>query len=159
MDNVPQVRHHLRCATPYRANLWNYERYMDLIVKERDRLLQRTARVFGLSFTVVSFICLSLPGAVDLATYLICVPLYLVLGLLQFMMGRSRSLGWVAAAFFAGLSLIVLITTLRPDGPERVCKLRRLATRRRLTCRNRHRSHQRCRAPQLLLSPASSWSA
>ncbi len=91
---------------------------MDLIVKERNRLLQRTARVFGLSFTVVSLICLSLPGAVELATYLICVPLYVVLGLLQFMMGRSRSLGWVAAAFFAGLSLIVLITTLGLTTPS-----------------------------------------
>ena len=90
---------------------------MDLIVKERDRLLQRTARVFGLSFTVVSLICLSLPGSVDLPTYAICFPLYVVLGFLQYMIGRSRSLGWVAAAYIVGLVVIILVTTLPLTSP------------------------------------------
>ena len=90
---------------------------MDLIVKERDRLLQRTARVFGLSFTVVSLICLSLPGSVDLPTYAICFPLYVVLGFLQYMIGRSRSLGWVTAAYIVGLVIIILVTTLPLTSP------------------------------------------
>ncbi|MGV8895583.1 MAG: sensor histidine kinase [Rhodoglobus sp.] len=91
---------------------------MDLIDKERNRLLQRTARVFGLSFTVVSLVCLSLPGAVDFTTYAICFPLYLVLGFFQFMMGRSRSLGWVVASYFVGLTIIVLVTTLPLTSPS-----------------------------------------
>ncbi|MDJ0334614.1 histidine kinase [Salinibacterium sp. G-O1] len=91
---------------------------MDLIDKERNRLLQRTARVFGLSFTVVSLVCLSLPGAVDFATYAICFPLYVVLGFFQFMMGRSRSLGWVVASYFVGLTIIVLVTTLPLTSPS-----------------------------------------
>lgn len=90
---------------------------MDLIAKERDRLLQRTARVFGMSFTVVSLICLSLPGAVDLPAYIICLVLYAVLGLLQFRIGRSRSLGWVAAAYLVGLAIIVVITTVPTVSP------------------------------------------
>lgn len=91
---------------------------MDLIVKERDRLLQRTARVFGLSFTVVSAVCLILPGSVDFATFVICFPLYVILGFFQFMMGRSRSLGWVAAAYIVGFMLIILITTLPLTSPS-----------------------------------------
>jgi signal transduction histidine kinase len=90
---------------------------MDLIAKERDRLLHRTARVFGLSFTVVSLICLSLPGSVDVTTLAICVPLYIILGFLQFMIGRSRSLGWVAGSYFAGFLIIVLATTLALVSP------------------------------------------
>lgn len=90
---------------------------MDLIDRERDRLLQRTARVFGLSCTVVSLLCLTLPGSVDFTTYAISLPLYVLLGFLQFMMGRSRSLGWVAAAYIVGLMLIVLITTLPLSSP------------------------------------------
>jgi signal transduction histidine kinase len=90
---------------------------MDLIAKERDRLLQRTARVFGMSFTVVSLICLSLPGAVDVTTYIICLVLYAVLGLLQFRIGRSRSLGWVGAAYLVGLVIIVVITIVPTVSP------------------------------------------
>ncbi|MBG6054632.1 signal transduction histidine kinase [Salinibacterium sp. CAN_S4] len=90
---------------------------MDLIAKERDRLLHRTARVFGLSFTIVSVICLSLPGSVDLTTLAICVPLYLILGALQFMIGRSRSLGWVTGAFLTGFLIIILATALPVTSP------------------------------------------
>ena len=85
---------------------------MDLIAKERDRLLQRVACIFGLGFTVVSFVCLSLPGAVDFQTYIVCAPLYAILAFFQFRIGRSRSLGWVGAAYVTGLALIVLITSL-----------------------------------------------
>ncbi|MBC7590118.1 MAG: histidine kinase [Salinibacterium sp.] len=85
---------------------------MDLIAKERDRLLQRVASIFGLSFTAVSFACLSLPGAVDFQTYVVCAPLYAILAFFQFRMGRSRSLGWVGAAYVTGFALIVLITSL-----------------------------------------------
>ena len=90
---------------------------MDLIAKERDRLLHRTARVFGLSFTVVSLICLCLPGSVDFTTLAICIPLYVILGFLQFMTGRSRSLGLVAGAYFTGLIIIILATALPLNSP------------------------------------------
>ena len=89
---------------------------MDLIAKERDRLLQRTARVYGLSFTVVSLICLSLPGAVDNLAYFISLPLYLVIGLCQYRLGASRSLLWVIPPLVAGL-VIVAVVTLVGTGP------------------------------------------
>jgi signal transduction histidine kinase len=83
---------------------------MDLIAKERDRLLQRTARVYGLSFTIVSLICLSIPGSADFLAYLTCLPLYAVLGFSQYRLGTSRSLGWVGAALGAGLAIIAVVT-------------------------------------------------
>lgn len=89
---------------------------MDLIAKERDRLLQRTARVYGLSFTVVSLVCLSLPGAVDNLAYFISLPLYLVIGLCQYRLGTSRSLLWVIPPLVAGLAIIAVVT-LVGSGP------------------------------------------
>ncbi|UDF14662.1 histidine kinase [Antiquaquibacter oligotrophicus] len=90
---------------------------MDLIAKERDRLLQRTARVYGVSFTLVSLVCLTLPGSVDIVTWILCAPLYAVLGFCQFRIGRSRSLGWVVLGMGAGVGIVFVITGLSTVGP------------------------------------------
>jgi signal transduction histidine kinase len=93
---------------------------MDLIAKERDRLLQRTARVYGLSFTVVSLVCLSIPGAVELTAYLICLPLYALVGVAQWRIGASRSMLWVALALLAGLAIISVVTLIGAPGDAAV---------------------------------------
>ncbi len=85
---------------------------MDLITKERDRLLQRTARVYGLSFTVVSLLCLVLPGAVSTTALLVSLPLFVLIGIAQFRMGISRSGLWVAVTLVAGLGILVFATTI-----------------------------------------------
>ena len=85
---------------------------MDLITKERDRLLQRTARVYGLSFTVVSLLCLLLPGAVSTTALLVSLPLFVLIGIAQFRMGISRSGLWVAVTLVAGLGILVVTTTV-----------------------------------------------
>ena len=90
---------------------------MDLIAKERDRLLQRTARVYGLSFTVVSLVCLSIPGGVSLVAYLIALPLYVILGFCQYRLGSSRSVYWIIPALAAGAALIAVITLVTEGGP------------------------------------------
>ncbi len=90
---------------------------MDLIAKERDRLLQRTARVYGLSFTVVSLICLLLPGAVDSLALFLCLPLYAIVGFSQYRLGATRSLGWIVPALAAGLAAIIVIAVFSVDGP------------------------------------------
>lgn len=90
---------------------------MDLIAKERDRLLQRTARVYGLSFTAVSAVCLTIPGGVDVLTWVLCLPLYAVLSLALYRIGKSRSLGWVALGMAAGIGILLLITLVSVDGP------------------------------------------
>jgi len=80
---------------------------MDLISKERNRLLQRTARAYGLSFTAISVIMLSLPGAIDPTAYFLCLPLFILMGVSQFLMGRSRSFGWILASIAAGLAIVI----------------------------------------------------
>src|SRR4051812_20865455 len=88
---------------------------MDLIAKERDRLLQRTARVYGLSFTVVSLICLAIPGAVDTGSFFASLPLYLIIAFCQYRIGSSRSLLWVIPILVAGLGVIGVVTLLAPE--------------------------------------------
>ena len=85
---------------------------MDLITKERDRLLQRTARVYGLSFTIVALLCFVLPGAVSSTALIISLPLFVVLGIAQFRMGVSRSPLWLAVALAAGLAIVVVAGTV-----------------------------------------------
>ncbi len=90
---------------------------MDLISKERDRLLQRTARIYGLSFSVVSLICLSIPGAVDSLSYFACLPLYLAIAICQWRVASSRSLVWVVLPIIAGIGIIAVVTLVSPEGP------------------------------------------
>lgn len=85
---------------------------MDLITKERDRLLQRTARVYGLSFTAVALLCFVLPGAVSATALIIGLPLFVVLGIAQFRMGISRSPVWLALSLAAGLAIVVVSCTV-----------------------------------------------
>jgi signal transduction histidine kinase len=87
---------------------------MDLITKERDRLLQRTARVYGLSFTLVALLCFVLPGAVSGTALVISLPLFLVLGVAQFRIGISRSPVWLALALVTGLAIVVIACTIGP---------------------------------------------
>jgi signal transduction histidine kinase len=90
---------------------------MELIAKERDRLLHRTARVYGLSFTIVSLICLSIPGAVAAESLIVCIPLYLLLGFSQYRIGASRSLAWVGLTLVSGLAALLVMTVFAPTPP------------------------------------------
>jgi signal transduction histidine kinase len=81
---------------------------MDLIAKERDRLLQRSARVYGLSFSFVSLLCIVLPGAVDALALVIVLPLYAALAIAQIRIGVSRSLLWVAIVVFSGVAIVIV---------------------------------------------------
>jgi len=90
---------------------------VEQILKERDRLLQRTARTFGLSFTAVSLICLALPGSVSIPTLLIAVPLYVLLAVAQFRIGVSRAIGWVGLALASGVGILLLVVALEAESP------------------------------------------
>jgi signal transduction histidine kinase len=82
---------------------------MDQIAKERDRLLQRASRALGLSFSVISLLCLLLPGATSPVALAVAVPLYLVLGLAQYRVGATGSAAWIATEYAAGLAILVVI--------------------------------------------------
>jgi signal transduction histidine kinase len=85
---------------------------MDLISRERDRLLQRSARVYGLSFTAVSALCFALPGAVPFPALLIGVPLYLILVSALIAVGLSRSIWWPIVALAAGTGIVATVALL-----------------------------------------------
>jgi signal transduction histidine kinase len=90
---------------------------MDLITKERERLLQRAARIYGLSFTAVAVICAILPGAVDWFALLLSLPLFAVLTVSQIRIGMSRSLLWVLLTLLSGIGIILLFRYVG-DGPS-----------------------------------------
>jgi signal transduction histidine kinase len=102
---------------------------MDLIAKERDRLLQRTSRLYGLSFTAVSFVCLAIPGSVTSLSFLMTLPLYGVIVLAQVRVGVSRSLVWIAVMLLAGLGIIVIVTAINsgPPGQSGISAITQLA--------------------------------
>jgi signal transduction histidine kinase len=85
---------------------------MDLISRERDRLLQRSARVYGLSFTAVSALCFALPGAVPFPALLVGVPLYLILVSALIAVGLSRSIWWPVVALAAGTGIVATVALL-----------------------------------------------
>lgn len=82
---------------------------MDLISKERDRLLQRSARVYGLGFTVVSAVCFALPGAVPPLVLLTGLALYLVVAGGLIATGLSRSVWWPALTLAAGIGIVAAV--------------------------------------------------
>ena len=90
---------------------------MEQITKERDRLLQRTARLYGLSFTLVSFICLSIPGAISMNSYVIALPIYLVLCFAFFRVGVSRNIAWVLLVIASASAILVVVVTFNAQTP------------------------------------------
>jgi len=92
---------------------------MDLITKERDRLLQRASRIYGLSFTAVALLCAALPGAVDPLALLIAAPIFALLAVAQVRIGVSRSLVWVLLTVVSGAAIIAVISFVgRGPSPE-----------------------------------------
>ena len=89
---------------------------MELIAKERDRLLQRTARFLGLSGTIITLISLSFPGVVPLANFIATIPLLLFLTLCHFLVARNRPLLWATLGIVAGLAALVIVRL--PYGTE-----------------------------------------
>ena len=89
---------------------------MENIRKERDRLLQRTARVYGLCFAGVSLICLAIPDAVTPETYVLAAPLFALVIVAQYFIATSRSFVWIALQVVSGLGVVASIALLNPDG-------------------------------------------
>lgn len=88
---------------------------MERIVRERDRLVQGSARLVGMAGGVVALLCLALPGAVAGGTLVLLVPLFGLLGVALDRLGRSRSLAWPSLAVGAG-ALILLVIHLADIG-------------------------------------------
>lgn len=82
---------------------------MEQFAKERDRLLQTSVRTIGLGALVVSLVCVSIPGVLEIDTLLAVLPLYAVLAALLFRVGSSPSLAWVVPALIVGTGILVIV--------------------------------------------------
>ncbi|WP_210508640.1 sensor histidine kinase [Naasia sp. SYSU D00057] len=82
---------------------------MERIVKERDRLVSRSARLIGMTGAVVALLCLAMPGAVAPATLVLLVPLFGAFTALLYQLGRTRSLLWPPLAAGTGILLLLVI--------------------------------------------------
>jgi signal transduction histidine kinase len=92
---------------------------VELIAKERDRLLQRSTRAIGLGSTVIALVCFSVPGVLNWTTYLAVLPLFVVLAFSLLRLGINQSVGWVCLGIAAGLGILVVVQIPigSPPGP------------------------------------------
>lgn len=81
---------------------------MELIAKERDRLLQRAARMLGLTGTLLTLASLTFPGVVGWSTYLTLLPMFALLIFAQVVVGRRQSIGWIILGMAAGLGILAV---------------------------------------------------
>ncbi|MDI2097431.1 sensor histidine kinase [Ruicaihuangia caeni] len=88
---------------------------MDLLSKERDRLLHDLSRLVGILATGVAFACLSVPGVLPWTSYLATLPLFALLIVAHARSGGSVPALWVALGAAAGLG-IMLVAILSPSG-------------------------------------------
>lgn len=82
---------------------------MDRILRQRDRLLQVSARLIGLASTAVALLLLALPGVVPTGLLLLTLPLFVALAAVQYRMGMTKALPWPIAIVCIGLALLVLL--------------------------------------------------
>ncbi|MHC5796921.1 sensor histidine kinase [Lacisediminihabitans sp. FW035] len=82
---------------------------MELVAKERDRLLQRSARFIGLGSTVVALVCFSVPGVLHLTTLLSSLPLFALLAFCLYRVGVNQSLVWIVLGMLSGLGILVVV--------------------------------------------------
>jgi signal transduction histidine kinase len=82
---------------------------VELIAKERDRLLQRSARLIGIGSAIVALACFAIPGVLGLTTLLITLPLFAVLVFCHVRLGASQSAVWALIGIVAGLGILVVV--------------------------------------------------
>ena len=90
---------------------------MENLLASRDRLLRRTARFSGLSFTTLSALCILIPSAIPQWALLVVIPLFAILATCQGLAGFQQSLYWPLGTIISGLSLIVTISLVSPTAP------------------------------------------
>ena len=82
---------------------------MELIAKERDRLLQRTARFLGLAGTILTLLSLSFPGVVPVMNFITTIPFLVLLAVCQFLLPRNRPVLWSTLGIVFGLAALVVV--------------------------------------------------
>jgi signal transduction histidine kinase len=82
---------------------------VELITKERDRLLHRSTRAIGLGATAVALVWLCVPGGLarPRPSVLSTLPFLVVLAFSLYRVGSSQWLGWILLGLVAGLGLLL----------------------------------------------------
>jgi signal transduction histidine kinase len=81
---------------------------MELIIKERDRLLRRTARMLGLVGTAVTVASLTLAPVVPGDILVQLAPFVASLTIALVMVGRSEANRWIVLGLVAGTAILVI---------------------------------------------------
>jgi signal transduction histidine kinase len=102
---------------------------MELIAKERDRLLQRTARYLGLAGTIVALLCLSVPGILPNSSFVTMLPFLVILVLCHILVARSLAVIWASLGILAGIGalLVARVPYSSPPSPGLAAALAPLA--------------------------------
>lgn len=82
---------------------------VELISKERDRLLHRATRMMGITMTVVAFLGLGIPGVVDDMSLLAAGLLGIVFIFCLFRLGSDYSILWVLLGLSCGFGILVIV--------------------------------------------------
>ena len=82
---------------------------VDLIAKERDRLLHRATRLVGISTTIIALLALSMPGTLDGTNLLGALLLGLATGFCFFRIGYGQSVLWVILGIASGLGFLAIV--------------------------------------------------
>lgn len=92
---------------------------VETLAKERDRLLQRSLRIIGMSFSIVSLAIFITSGTVEPGRLLAIIPLFLALLTCLYFVAATRALPLVLGGIIAGLGIIVaaLFPFAEPAGP------------------------------------------
>lgn len=79
------------------------------ILKERDRLLRKAARLIGLASTGTTVLCLLVPGGVAPLAVGIAVPFAALMTISLYFLGRSSAFSWIVATVLSGNAIILTI--------------------------------------------------
>lgn len=82
---------------------------MESFAKERDRLLQTSARAIGCACAVVALICLSIPGVLPPDTWILTLPLFALLVASMIRVGYTGSMIWAAVGVLSGLAIQTVV--------------------------------------------------
>jgi signal transduction histidine kinase len=81
---------------------------VELIAKERDRLLHNATGLVGVAATLVAFLALSVSGSVDWTNLLAALLLGVLLVFCYYRLGHDHSILWVLLGMVAGLGVLVV---------------------------------------------------
>ena len=89
---------------------------MERIVRERDRLVQRSARLIGMTGAGIALLILAMPGSVAPGTLVVLLPLFAALGYLLYRLGDSRALVWPLACVSVGALILIVLQVANSGG-------------------------------------------